>query len=307
MELVLSTSWNAYRHEDADRMIFEIKELGFRRIELSFNLTSDMVRLIGQAVKKAEIEVTSLHNFCPIPFGVKRSAALPDHYSMASLDEAERALAVRQTKTTIETAASLGASAVVLHCGMVEMDDKMSSLVKMYSAGLKDTSEFLALRSSVEADRKARAKAHFESALKSLEELEAYARSMNVLLGAETRFYFREIPSYQEIGGILERFKSSNIGYWHDIGHAQVMENLGFSLHKEYLESYCGRLIGMHIHDLTGCSDHKAPGSGEFDFTKVLPYLRKDTIKVIEAHRSATAAEIKAGIKLLENNLYAES
>jgi len=88
-------------------LIFEIKKLGFRRVELSFNLTSKMVGEIGELVKLKQVEVVSLHNFCPIPARLKREDALPDCYSMASLDDAERKRALKETKRTIQTAEQL--------------------------------------------------------------------------------------------------------------------------------------------------------------------------------------------------------
>ena len=83
MSLLLSTAWNAFRHTNAKKLIFEIKKTGFQEVELSFNLTSSMVRDIAGLVKNKEIRVISLHNFCPIPDGIKRCAALPDYYSMS--------------------------------------------------------------------------------------------------------------------------------------------------------------------------------------------------------------------------------
>src|SRR3989338_3796166 len=117
MELCLSTSWNAFRYTDGKKVIAEVQRLGFRAVELSFNLTKGMVEDIAFLVKKKQIEVNSLHNFCPIPEGVERESGLPDCYSVASLDEHERALAVKYTKVSIDSARDVNAKAVVMHCG----------------------------------------------------------------------------------------------------------------------------------------------------------------------------------------------
>jgi len=299
MGFALSTSWNAFRYSSANDMLFEIKELGIDKIELSFNITPAMLESIKEAVKSAEIQVTSIHNYCPIPEGMKRQEALPDCYSVASLNEDERKSAVKFAKRSIDTAVELEANAVVLHCGRVEIPDKTRELIGLFDMGLKGTPEFESLRNQLIREREALSQAHFEQAIRSLEELNSYAMRKLVALGVETRFYHREIPSLEEVGLILEHFKNSSIYYWHDTGHAQLMENLGIAKHREYLERYSARMFGMHLHDISGCFDHQAPPKGGVDFAMVKQFARKEMIKVLEIHHPATAQEIKQSIEYL--------
>jgi len=302
MSLVLSTSWNAFRHTDGLSLISEIKALGFGEVELSFNLTSSMVDAVEKLVAGNSITVTSIHNFCPIPDGVSREVALPDFYSMSSKDQEQRNLAVRQAKITIDTAARLKARAVVLHCGRVETRDRTVDLIALFNQGRKNTVDFVSLRDDIMRERDGLKKPFLDNTLRSLEDLNKYAALRNIKLGVETRYYFREIPFFDEIGVILDAFRDSQVYYWHDTGHAQLMENLGFIAdHEDFFRLYGSRLLGVHLHDITGCSDHQPPGTGEFDFGRVKPYLLRDTIKVIEAHRPATGAQLVQSSEFLEN------
>jgi sugar phosphate isomerase/epimerase len=290
--LALSTSWNAYRFKEGQGLLFEIDRLKFKAIELSFNLSSSLVASIAKESRKLGIDIQSLHNYCPIPVGLTPQKALPDCYSLASLDENERSLAVKYTKITIDTANRLGARAVVLHCGRVQISDFTRQLINLYNQGLADQADFIKLKEEMIWQRKVHAPAFLEQVLKSLDELNTYAKIKDVLLGVETRFYHCEIPDIYEIGVILKKFGNSQIYYWHDTGHAQLMENLGFAKHKDFLDFYGSNLIGVHLHDILGCQDHLAPLTGKFDFTLLKPYLKDDTLKVIEAHYPATAEDL---------------
>jgi len=300
MGFALSTSWNAFRHTHGKTILQEIKKLGFSKLELSFNLTEEIVAQIEQEIRKnRKFSITSVHNFCPIPDGFPREKALPDCYSLASCNEVERLQAVSYTKKSIDTALRVGAQAVVVHCGRVDIPDHTRTLIDLYELGRKHSKEFLSLRDAMIREREVSVRSFLTRALRSLEELSGYAASHKIVLGIETRFYHREIPSLEEMRVIFHTFKNSWLRYWHDTGHAQVMEYLGFCRHTDYLEELGNEMGGIHLHDVTGCIDHQAPGVGELDFSLLKRYLKEETIKVIEPHHPATAQEIQEAKALL--------
>jgi len=95
----------------------------------------------------------------------------------------------------------------------------------------------------------------------------------------------------------FREFGSPNIVYWHDTGHAQIKENLGFIRHVEHLQSLAGRLAGFHIHDVQfPTRDHCAPGTGTIDFAALQPFVKPEHIKVFEFSNKVPVEAAKAGI-----------
>lgn len=286
----LSTSWNSWKHHHAKEIISEIKPLGFKTVELNFSLSQPIVNGMIKLKKQGLINVVSLHNFCPIPNGTSADKASPDIFSLSAISEARRKQALRYTKKTIDTASEIDAKVVILHLGRVEIREQIRKLAFLYFSGKKQ--KYKQLKAQMLKARKAKSAKFFSQTLRSLDELCAYAQRKKIKLGVENRYYFREIPIAEEMEIILNEFPQGPLYYWHDTGHAQVYENIGFIRHEELLGRFAGRMIGIHLHDIEGIDDHRAPLAGKFDFTRLLPYIKKKTIKIIEAHHPATAEEI---------------
>ena len=279
-------------------MAEEIRSLGFDSIELNFALTETQVRDFLKLKRAGRVAISSTHNFCPLPDGVLPKHASPEYYSLSALEDGERKLAVKFTKKSMDFAAELGAGALVIHLGRVEIDDRTKRLFAIADRKRLEKEKAEALR-----EREREAGPFLEKAMLSLEELLTHADTLGLNIALENRYYLKELPSLSEFGMIFKKLNDRRLCYWHDTGHAQVYENLSMLRHEDYLELLAKHLIGIHLHDIILFDDHRAPGSGEFDFGRVRPFLKNDTIKVIEAHRKATAEEVRKSVSYLNGAL----
>ena len=110
-----------------------------------------------------------------------------------------------------------------------------------------------------------------------------------------------ELPIDSDFAFFFRELASPSLVYWHDTGHAQIKENLGFINHAMQLESLAEDLAGFHIHDVQfPAADHSAPGTGTVNFAALRPMVKPEHVKVFEFSPSLKTEEAKAGIAHLK-------
>ena len=291
--LSFSTCWNSDRHQDGEAMLQEILDLGFEHIELGHGVRLSLMDGVMRLFDKGTVNFSSLHNFCPLPVEITRSA--PDCYQFSSIDDRERARAVKQTFQTIDFAARFKAAFVVLHLGRSPIEDYTGRLVRQAEVGLHHSREFVRTKLECVRKREEKVAPFLERARECLTRISEYAEGKGVKLGIESRHSFEEIPNEREMLELLNEFNVPHVGYWHDFGHVQVKHNLGFLDHFEWLQRVAPRLIGCHLHDTKWPGrDHLAPFMGDIEYAKLRPLLPKDTLFVFEMSPRRTREEIIA-------------
>ena len=129
----------------------------------------------------------------------------------------------------------------------------------------------------------ARKEPYFERTKETLRKILPEAEARGIKLGAENRQALEELPLEADFQFLFRELSSPWLGYWHDVGHAQIKHNLGFIHHPMHLESLCERLVGFHVHDVGfPGKDHYAPGTGTVDFAALKPFVKPEHLKVFE-------------------------
>ncbi len=298
--LGMSTSWNAAATRDGTRIVEEIMGLGFGVLEVDYRVTADAARQIRGFVEAGKIRVSSVHNFSPLRPGEEPSNRGGHKLSLASLDENERRSAVALTLRSVELALGLGARALILHLGETDLGrDYVKQLAEIVKSEGVRAQAAEAIRERVKAARQARVAPFLDAAVRSLDEILAAPGGADLVLCIENRNHYHQIPLPDEVIQLKRQVPSPRLQYWHDIGHAHVLEVLGFLPHLESLRLLMPHLYGMHIHDARFTSDHKAPGTGEIDFAAILEHVPEDVIKVLELAPSANREEILKGTEHL--------
>ena len=194
----------------------------------------------------------------------------------------------------------MNAKLVVLHLGCLDIKDYTDKLIGMFAAGQQQTAKYAKLCAEVIDRRELKKEKHLQLANDMLARLAVEAEARGVKLGIENREALEEIPLESDFTLFFREFSSPTICYWHDTGHAQIKENLGFIHHAMHLGSLAHRLAGFHIHDVQfPARDHCPPGSGMVDFGALKPLVKPEHIKVFELNPGVPVEDLKRGVEYL--------
>jgi sugar phosphate isomerase/epimerase len=294
--LAISTAWNGKKHESGRAVIKELLALGFQNFEINVHFSEAMLLEIEPLIHEDVIRISSLHNFCPVPPGTERTKGSGDIYKPSALNEEERKQAVEHTKRTLDWAARLGAGAIVAHWGEVDMPNPQREWVKRL---LQSDPNVQSEIQHAWEERERLKQPYLEQTLRSLQEIGEYAHALGIQVGVETRYYFHQFPSLEEVEMFLN-VAPDTYGYWHDNGHAQTQQFIGIARQSDYLARYGDRLMGAHLMDIiNGDRDHQAFGRGEFPIEQYASALTQAQWQVMEIHH-ATPEELIASRERLE-------
>ena len=273
-------------------MLQEILDLGFDMVELGHGIRLSLMEGIQRYYDAGKVRFSTLHNFCPLPVEITRAS--PDCYQFSSHRDSERERALKLSYQTIDFAKRLGAGLVVLHLGTVPIDRYTDELVELATHGEYLSRRYVKLKLKAVQQREKKAALYVQRSKDCLLRVVDYAAKKEIKLGVEGRQAYEEIPTETEVLALLDQIKApERVGYWHDFGHIQIKENLGFVDHAEWLARISPRMLGAHLHDTVWPGrDHCAPFTGDIDYDKLVPLLPNPCLLVWEMGPGRKAAEI---------------
>ncbi len=185
-----------------------------------------------------------------------------DGLSLAATDESQRKAAVEETLATLDIAAAVRYSTLVVHGGVPEPH-----------GGPADN--------------------HLASLVRSLEELSPVAQRYGVRLAVEVIPNALSTPAAL-VDLIESDIDAADLGICMDVGHARLMGDV-----VDAIETCSGHLFTTHLHDNRGRNDdHLVPGKGVIDWDATLLALQKIGYDGAWMFELAAAAERKPVLEL---------
>ena len=244
---------------DRDHLV-EIAAHGFEAVEL-FALRSHFdyrdrraAIALAEWLEDTRLRLHSLH--APIA-GTYDRGQWHDGLSVASADEGKRKAAVDEMIATLDVAAAVPFTVLVLHCGVP-------------------------LPYATAADN------HRSSLVRSLEELSPVAERYGVRLAIEV--IPNQLSTPQALVELIESdIDASGLGICMDVGHARMIGDV-----VEAIEACSGHVITTHLHDNRGRSDdHLVPGKGVIDWDATTLAFQKVGYDGVWMFELAVAADRK--------------
>jgi sugar phosphate isomerase/epimerase len=293
VDVALSTMWEIGQFQNLADFFNAGKNLGFARFELNHAINSSMLEGLP-----LDGMITSIHEPCPADLSAQ--FLKERNWLVSAPDEESRQQGVAAIRRSIDLAHRLGVQVVIVHTGRVDIDLALeSALVRLYKAGESNEPEYTKAKGRLVEARAARTEIHMSSVRRSLLELAEVAAPLGIRLALENRYHYHEIPLPEELDDLLSLGCGEVVGYWHDVGHAQVLQHLGFGTQEEWLSRFARRIIGVHLHDVVGLNDHLAIGKGTLDWDMVARYLPANALRTFEFQPFNSPSEVSAAVEWL--------
>ena len=299
MDFNLSTNWNASRHATGEAMVDEILGLGFAGVELGYHLSQLQAKGVRKRVADGALQVGSVHAYAPYPVGAP--GGHPELYLLASRDEDDRVMATILMQKTLLFAAEVGARAVVAHAGRIRVSPASDELLESAEEDGVESPHYVKLMQRNQRQRASQARKHLDALCRSLDLLLPNCAKLNLTLCLENLPSWEGLPTEDEMVELKQRYNTPHLAYWHDIGHGQVRENLGWIHHRECALRLLPLTFGLHIHDvLPPAHDHLPPPLGKLPFGDFAFYGKAPVLRVFEPAPNVPAADLVAGVRYLE-------
>ena len=297
----LSTMWAMQPRFEHDIQAFMVRaeELGYRAVEINHSMTAEHVAAI---LGYRTLPVRGVH--APAPLERHPTAGWNREINLASIDEDERALAVMYHRRSIDLAAEAGTRHVVVHLGAVgsRMLAGERRLRSMYDRREQLAEEWQRTIDETVRERAAIAPPYLEAAARSLEALAESAAARGVTLAIEDRLNYHEIALPHELAALLAPYPAEVVGYMHDVGHAEIHHRLGLTDRGAWWNLLGARLVGLHLHDVRGIVDHRAPGNGDVDFEDLAARIRAANplaARTFEIDQHESDEDVAQGLEVL--------
>ncbi|MSQ42180.1 MAG: sugar phosphate isomerase/epimerase [Dehalococcoidia bacterium] len=296
--VALSTMWAVQPPYERDLAAFArlAAEAGYGAVEINHSMDR---RQAAELLACSVLPVASVH--APAPLEDHPRLGPNRVLNLASDDAAERTAAIGYTARSFDLARRAGARFVVVHLGQIGGAPFAAEtrLRELYAAGQRSGEPWQQAIDDARRERARLAPRALAQAASTLHTLAPAAEAAGVTIGLESRLEYHHIPLPAEAAELLAPYAPQVAGYWHDSGHSEVLHRLGLVPLEDWWRQVGPRLVGLHVHDVRGLVDHRAPGNGDLDFRALAAHIPAGAAITLEIDQHEPAADLARALDVL--------
>jgi sugar phosphate isomerase/epimerase len=208
-------------------------------------------------------------------------------------DEAERRQAVEALLRALEIASDLEVPVLSISAGAVDGDPRFGRRDRAFT---EDESADLARVARAAGAARPRA---LDALRFALEALVTRAAALGVRVALENPVLPLELPSPEELHGLLAEFQGLPLAFAHDVGAARLCKELGGAAGREYLDAGRDLLVAVFLSDAHDREMGLVPGAGSIDFAGFAKALPAAVVKVLVPRRDWSERDLEAALEHL--------
>lgn len=227
--------------------------------------------------------------------------------SLAVLDDEEDSAEPTWRRTTIpqilHSLRSLSCSQLLVPCGLDErppLQERAAKLEARVARGERVEAREEALEQIlVEAD--VAMEKQLQPLVAFLFDLRKAAPGLDIALRPESSAASLLDP--RRLALLLDEIPEAQIGYWHDVGIAELRAAGGLEHPGAWLDAFANRLQGTTLHDCASGATHLPPGIGSVDWPLLAEYLPRQARRVLAVAPSYPGEVLAEARTSLESRL----
>ena len=293
-DVSLSTMWAKKNFPLLGDFFLAARRLGITKVELNHQVDSGML----VDVDLSKIEISSIHEPCPADISVE--TLKQRDWMISSSMKIAGSRGWQPSGAASSWRRSLSVGTVVVHAGHVSLDTTLGEETAPTFSSWPEGILRVPGNKELDAGRTSQTfRPSFGSSGEKPEGIIGLPVGLASAWDWKTGTTISIFRRQDEMSVLLALADPDQLGFIYDVGHATVNDRLGFFPNEMWLKRFGGRMLGTHLHDVIGITDHHAPGLGDVDFRKVAGYLPKQAFRTIEVMSFNTPEQVMAGLTRL--------
>ena len=246
------------------------------------------------------VPISSIH--APAPLVRAATASRNSSLNLASTDDAERRAAIDYTKNSIDLTQEHGGRFVVVHLGGVGNADVRRGARAAAAVRQRHARRRARRRAARAVSRRSARSRRSRGSNRRARRCASWSRTREprgIAIGIENRLHYHEIPQPAEAAWLFAGLRARCCRLLARRRTRRGAVAAGARRQAPVARHQQRALHRLHLHDVTGLADHRAPGNGDVDWGYIATGIPPSALRVFEINQSQPPESVSGAIPFL--------